>query len=164
LKYNNSRNGFTLVETVILITLVSVLTVFLGGFVLTFSRAWLSIQGRDTAVGSARFGMNRIIAEIRTANTTDGLSTITTSECSFTDIDGQSIDYKQNGTSLMRNTDILLSNLSTPEGLRFTYLDALSSPTATKKNIRAIRVWLYVTAGDQRVTLESSARLRNILQ
>ena len=145
-------------------TLVAVIAVFIGGFVLTFSQAWFSIQGRDTAVGSARFGMNRIIAELRRINTTDGLSSIEAHECSFTDIDGQTIDYKQSGPNLMRGSDVLITNLGTPEGLRFTYLDALSAQTATKKNIRSIRVWLYVTAGDQHTTLESSARIRNILQ
>jgi len=145
-------------------TLVSVITVLLGGFVLTFSRAWFAIQGRDSAVGSARFGMNRMVAEIRQINPTDGLHAFGTSYCPITLVDGQNVEFRQTGTNLMRNADILLTNLSTPEGLRFTYLDALGEQTITFKKVRAIRVWLYITAGGQRVTLESSARIRNILQ
>ncbi|MDD4178472.1 MAG: hypothetical protein PHH14_00260, partial [Candidatus Margulisbacteria bacterium] len=64
--------------------------------------------------------------------------------------------------NLFRNSDLLTTGLASPEGLRFTYLDTTGEATATKQNMRSIRVLLTLTSGTQRTTLESSARIRNL--
>lgn len=119
--------------------------------------AWIFASGRDSAVNKARVAMNRIVAELRQIGS---IEVYATSECRFIDISAQTIDFNRSGNNLLRGGDILATGLASPEGLRFTYLDANGKATSTEINISSIRVWLSLTSGNQRTTLESSARIR----
>jgi prepilin-type N-terminal cleavage/methylation domain-containing protein len=157
-----SKGGFTLIETIIAIILLGIVALGLASFIFTSMEAWVLISGRDAAVSRARVAMNRMIAELRRVRKPQNLLTTTTSECRFIDLDAEQVDFQQSGSDLLRNSDILAAGLDTPTGLRFTYLDATGEVTATQLNMRSIRVWLSLSAGNQRTTLESSARIRNL--
>lgn len=154
--------GFTLIEVVIVISLLMVFSYNIGSFIFTATQSWLQISGREPTVNNTRVALNRMLLELRRIKKPQNITIFTTSECQFLDLDNQTIDYKQTGANLMRNADVMSTGLSTPTGLRFTYLDANSNQTATKQSIRCIRVWLSVLNSGRGITLESSARLRNL--
>jgi len=161
MKANNS-NGFTMIETIIVISLLAVISFGIAGFIMTAMQAWLLISQRDSAVNNSRVAMSRMMYDLRRIKKPQNIITAEATECGFLDIDSQTIDFKQSGTELRRNSDLLATGLASPEGLRFTYLDATGEATATKQNMRSIRVLLTLTSGTQRATLESSARIRNL--
>ncbi|MFA5113057.1 MAG: prepilin-type N-terminal cleavage/methylation domain-containing protein [Candidatus Margulisiibacteriota bacterium] len=162
MKSINDKKGFTLVEAIIVFTLVAILSFGMANFIVTLMRGWVLISSRDAAAGKARAAMNRMLTEIRRTKKPQNITTYTTAELQFLDLSSQTIDYKQTGTNLMRNSDILATNLVTPEGLRFTYLGSTGEVTAVKNNIRTIRIWLSLYGGTERITLESAARIRNL--
>jgi hypothetical protein len=158
------RQGTTLIEAVITIALLAVIFSSISTFIITALRAWVLISGRDSAVGLARGAMNRVTVEIRRINTLSTISTpLASSKLRFQAIgDSTPITFSQEGTNLRRNGDILLTGLATPTGLSFTYLGPTGEVVNSTQNIRSIRVWLSLSAGSQRTTLESSARIRNL--
>ena len=162
----SSIKGYTLIEAVMVITLTAILTFSIGGFILGSLRGWLFISGRETALNSSLIAMQRVTAELRRINSPQSILTADASECSFVDIDGQIVDFKNNVDSvtnlgnLMRNNDILCSGIA-PGGVAFTYLDSFGNPTLLNYKIRSIRLHLRVASGEQTVELESSARIRN---
>ncbi|MEO0094170.1 MAG: prepilin-type N-terminal cleavage/methylation domain-containing protein [candidate division WOR-3 bacterium] len=154
--------GYTLIEAIIVITLIAIIAFGFGSFIVTAMQNWILVSSRDSLVNNARHAMNRLTAELRRIRKPQNILTYTTSEVEFIDIDANTINFKQSGVNLLRNTDVLVTNLATPEGLRFTYLDATGEVTNVKQNIRSIRVWVYLISKDQFTTLESSARIRNL--
>lgn len=152
-----SSNAFTLIETIMASAILAIIALGIGSFIFTSMDAWIFTSGRDSAVNKARVSMNRIVAELRQIGS---IEVYTASECRFIDIGAQRVDFIRSGNNLLRGGDILATGLASPEGLRFTYLDADGQAAATETSIASIRVWLSLTAGNQRTTLESSARIR----
>jgi prepilin-type N-terminal cleavage/methylation domain-containing protein len=155
------KQGFTLIEAVMVMALLAVLSFGIGNFIVSTMNLWVYVAGRQDTVKAAQNAMNRMVAEIKDIKT---LSTKASAEINFTDIDSNQIDFKQTGTTLYRvsgsNNDILATGLGSPEGLRFTYLDTNEAVTAVAANVRSVRITLTMTAGSQRATLESGARIR----
>ena len=143
-------------------TLIAILSFGMGNFIITMMRSWVLISSRDSAANRGRVAMNRMLSELRRLKKPNNIITYTTSEVRFLDISSQDIDFKQTGSNLYRNSDILATNLITPEGLRFTYLGSTGEVVSAKQNICSIRVWLYLSGGTERITFESSARVRNL--
>lgn len=162
MKFNKQKRGVTLIESIMVIGLLTIIAFGIGSFIVTSMRAWLMVSGREAVLTKARVAMDRMVAELRRIRKPQNILVYTTSEVQFLDLSLNDIDFKQNGTNLLRNSDILATGLATPEGLRFTYLDATGEVTSVKQNIRSIRVWLYLSSQDQSITLESSARIRNL--
>ncbi len=162
MSYNRMRKGATLAELVIVFTVLSIVAFGFASYIFNSMQAWVLIASSDAAISNARLSMTRITAELRRIRKPENILVHATSECQFIDIDSQTVDFKQSGTDLLRNADILAANLVTPEGLRFTYLNASGEVTSVKQDMRTIRVWLHLTAGPQRTVLETSARIRSI--
>ncbi|MBI5078655.1 type II secretion system protein [Candidatus Saganbacteria bacterium] len=158
----SNKPGFTLIEAVVVISLLAIVSFGIGGFILTSMQNWMLTSGREAAVNNARNAMNRVTAELRRINKPANILTAASSKCAFVDISTQVITFEQSAANLLRNSDILAAGLGSPEGLRFTYLDANGNVTAVTQDIRSIRVWLFLFSGGQSTTLESSARIRTL--
>jgi hypothetical protein len=156
------KKGASLAELVTVLTLLSIIAFGFSSYIFNSMQAWVLISSSDAAISTARISMSRILAELRRIKKPENILTSTTSECRFIDIDSQQVDFKQSGSDLLRNADILAAGLVTPDGLRFTYLNTSGEATSVKQDMRTIRVWIYLTAGPQRTMLESSARIRSI--
>ena len=59
--------GFTLVELVTVIVLLGILSVSVGGFIKLSSQIYVDVTNRDELIASARFSVERINREIRSA-------------------------------------------------------------------------------------------------
>jgi len=160
--HKKNKRGFTLIEAVMVISIAGLIAFLVGNFVITSIQAWLLVSVRSSAANSARVAMNRMTAEIKSVNRPQSLFIIQPSECQFLDINNDTIDFRQSGSDLMRDNDILATGLTSPEGIRFIYLDVDGLPTDSILDIRSIRIWLSLSLGDQRITLESAARIRNL--
>jgi prepilin-type N-terminal cleavage/methylation domain-containing protein len=159
---HQGKAGFTLIEAVMVLALLAILTFSMANFIVTMMSGWVVISGRDTALGRGRSAMNRILTEIRRVRNPASIVTFTSSDLAFQNTAPATVEFQQSGTNLLYNGTTLVTNLVTPEGLRFTYLGSTNEVTAVKQNIRSIRVWLFFSGSSQQITLESSARLRNL--
>ena len=163
MKPNRDKRGFPLVETILVITILAILAFGLGNFIVTSIDAWLFVAGRDSATGAARAAMDRMVAELIRIKKPQNILTSTASVCAFLDIETNVVTFEQSSSNLLRNGAVLAANLLTPTGLTFTYLDATGEATAVKQDMRSIRVWLAILAGSQLTTIESAARIRNLI-
>ncbi|MDD4179902.1 MAG: type II secretion system protein, partial [Candidatus Margulisbacteria bacterium] len=64
MKVNNSK-GFTMIETIIVISLLAVISFGIAGFIMTAMQAWLLISQRDSAVNNSRVAMSRMMYDLR---------------------------------------------------------------------------------------------------
>ncbi|OGC09962.1 hypothetical protein A3J90_02795 [candidate division WOR-1 bacterium RIFOXYC2_FULL_37_10] len=158
--------GYTLIELVIVIIVMAVLSMTFATFIIKAVDSWIFVKTRDSAFGSARYSMNRMLVDMRRMTSPYGITVMTSTECSFEAFDSTGgvvyIDFKQSGANLYRNNDILAENLLNPGGLSFLYLNENGVSTSEAVGVRSVRVKVSIEKNNQLITLESAARLRNL--
>lgn len=146
-----------------MLALLAILSFSLGNFIVAGINLWVYLSTRQDTTKSAQLAMNRMVSEIKDT-AAGGLTYSVTQEITFTDIDGNTIDFKQTGTNLIRTfngtANTLATNLGSPEGLKLQYLDVNRAATNNDANVTSIRITLTTMAGVQPATLESGARFR----
>jgi len=162
MKSKKLKSGFTLIELTIIIVVLAVIAFVVAAIITQAADAWLFVKARETALSQGRMAVERMVRELRAINRPVNIITATTTECEFINTASATVKFNQSGANLMRNNDILVSGVVSPEGLQFSYYDANLNTTSTKQNMRYITVRLQLIRGDQDITLEDSARIRNL--
>lgn len=156
------KKGFTLIEIIMVVVILAVVSFIFGAFITTAIDSWVFVKTREDALSSARKSIIRMTREMRRIKKPVHIITATTTECQFVDIGEGIVDFKQNGTNLLRNDVVLATGVVDPGGLVFTYLDEDGNPTSVKQDIRSIRIKLNIQREEQDIKLESAVRIRNL--
>jgi prepilin-type N-terminal cleavage/methylation domain-containing protein len=123
LRTPNSK-GFTLIEIVITIVLVSILAGIAAMIILQGVRAYSDEQIRSDVHYQARLAMERMAREMRQVRSCGApdLPGMVNPSASiiFTDINDATIPFSRTGTDLMRGADVLARNIT---ALQFRFLD-----------------------------------------
>lgn len=159
------KRSFTLIELIMVITVVGIIAAVLAPFIATSFDAWIFHNSERDVLFSGRLAMNRMLREIRRIKNLSSITTFSATEFDFLDIDSNRIDFKQSGGILLRNADELTNKLLNPGGLSFTYLKSTDPDVAAvqKQDIRIVRIRLQLVSGDSTLSIQSSLRLRNLL-
>jgi prepilin-type N-terminal cleavage/methylation domain-containing protein len=161
------KKGFTLVETIIVIVIIVLISAIGVASILTAADALSFLTVRTDMDQAADVAMSRMASEIIRLRDDQSIHADTdSSRFRFYDFDDTEIDYALSGTDLMRNTDILASNVSS---INFKYYDdsgtQLTSPTVgigIYTNIRRIVIILTFQRGNYQLTYQSQIRPRNL--
>ncbi len=162
------KKGFTLIELIIVITIIGIIAGVVGYILLGTVDAWTFKANRNDLLWDGRLAVNRMVREIREIKDLTSVTTASSSQLRFTNINNNSITYSLSGAGLNRTKDgtanILAQNVSS---LSFTYYDSggasiatpAVSPSAT--NIKRVRVNLTLTNGGQNFYAQSDSVPRN---
>lgn len=154
------RKGFTLIEMITVITLIGIVSAVITFYLWEAIDVWTFLGGQKRMVVSSQTAMYKMVREFKRVDYNDNISHFTSKEVTFLDIDGDTISFSQEGTSLYRNSDVLLDDLDSSNGLVLTYLDEDGTPTPTGEEISVIRINLTVVRGENRFVIESASRIR----
>lgn len=158
------KNGFTLIEMVLVITVVGVLA---GAAAVAFDPvldSWVLGQSRGQMSDTLGVALNRMAQEISQLRDAQSLTIASDSDIQFTDVNNNVIRYRLNGSQLLRNADVMARNV---QSLTFSYWDVnnavLAAPTLSPAATNLWRLSIRVSGamGGQTVTLESQVRPRN---
>ena len=158
--YTEDIKGFTLMEVLVMIVVMSILFGIGAKMISTTMHSWNMITQRKQMLFEGRMGMNRMVREIRLADPSK-ITTFNPSDFNFTDIHNETIRFRLDGTTLKRNTDDLVEDLQSGSGLQLTYLDPNGDSAASAAQIRRIRIRLNLQKAGQTLAYESEARIRN---
>ena len=162
------KNGFTLIELVVVISVVGIISTIVGSMLLGTIKAWTFKFNRNDILWDSRLAIDRMTREIRTIRNTTSVTTASSSQFRFIDAGNNDITYSMSSTNLNRTengaANLLAENVSS---LVFTYYDTNGntiavptvSPAAT--NIRRVRINLTLTKNGENVYLRSEASTRN---
>ena len=156
------HNGFTLVETVLVIALLGVLAFALGPALGESFKSYDLIQSRRIVLMEARSAFERMVREIRLIESaSDVLDVSSSTHFQFEYPNNTTILYTLNGTNLLRNGEILASPVNS---ISFNYYDSAGNITSTAANVRRINIQASFDApgGKSGITLQSSIFLRNL--
>lgn len=156
------NKGFTLVELVIVITIIGISASILGFMLLGTVKAWTFKLNRNDILWDGRLSLDRMTREIRTIKDTASITTAASSQFRFIDAGNKDITYSLSSTNLNRTenaaTNLLAENVSS---LAFTYYDTAGVVTGVLANIRRVRINLTLTKNGQNVYLQSDASTKN---
>ena len=167
-----NKNGFSLIEMMVALGILSLIIIGLVTFFSGGTRAWVTGQYQLEAQRNARLAMDRMVKEIREGkNIINGTETSITVRVPHFDINGDidsyySVTYALNGTTIQRNTNPLIDNVLkiTGEDI-FEYYDSsnteITPPDAT---VSKIHVNLKVDVDKDHspdINLNTDVRLRN---
>ncbi len=152
--------AFTLIEFVLVIAILGVTSVLLGPAVTSIVRGYDTVASRRFTLSESRAGMDRMVREIRLIPGSAQISTIASTNFQFQYPIGTSIAYSMNGSNLLRNSDVLISNVS---ALAFTYYDEGANITANMNNVRSVEIQFTVNSSGSNgsYTLRTRVFLRN---
>lgn len=153
------QRGFTLIELIVVIALIGMIMVGITSIYTQMLYSMLQGQNAIDALWQGRLGMERMIKEIRITRSAADISTFTSGEYNFTDINGNNIDYKLSGNNLVRNNTILADGIS---ALSFSYYDKNGDSTSTAASIAYIKITLNVTRKNANYALTSGVYLRDL--
>lgn len=168
MKYKN-KNGFTLIEFIMVIALSGLIFLALAQSAVITIRSWDIVLSGNLLIGQAEVAFSRMAREIRQIQNETSLLTAQASSISFTNADGVQITYDIQGNQLRRffnsATNVAIDDVT---ALTFQYLDEdgniianpVTSPSAT--NVRMVRMTISITPSSQSMTVETLVKLRNI--
>jgi prepilin-type N-terminal cleavage/methylation domain-containing protein len=167
-KYIKNHRGFSLIELMVVVTILSLMVIGLVTFFSGGARSWISGQYQLKAQREARMAMDRMVKEIR-----EGKNVVTGSYENGVIIEfpaalgGGNVTFELiNGEVLRNNANILIDNVP-GGGLTFLYFDdegaVVDETTASK-----IRIYLEVdvdgdmiSGGNPDIVIETEVNLRN---
>jgi prepilin-type N-terminal cleavage/methylation domain-containing protein len=162
------RKGFSLIEFIIVITVLAVITSLAISLLVAIADAWVLHRQRRQMTEAGQIAIDRMAREIRRVRDRNSFTTAAASSLRFTDIDSTDITFDLSGTTLRRTLggvtiNPLADNVS---ALTFTYYDSagatLSAPVATPSNIRRIQVDITFTYSGSNFYLRSQVAPRRI--
>jgi type II secretory pathway pseudopilin PulG len=162
-KCRRSSAGFTLIEAILSIVVISAVSMALGRIMITGMNSYNLIDDRRDALQQARLAVNFISSELETiANPSTDISAISANSITFIDDGGATVTYTYSGGTLMRDADVLASNVVSPTG--FAYYTALGVTTTNPLLVYRIHLDVSVQSSNPShgvVTIVSNVFLRN---
>lgn len=164
-----TSKGFTLIELVIVITIIGIIAGVAGFVLLGAVDAWTFKFNRADLLSDGRLAMNRMVREIREVKNVGNVSKARSSEFRFINTRDVDIKYKLDRGDLLNRTEDGTKNLLAEyvSDLTFTYFDSDgatidrpdTSPDAT--DMRRVRINLTLTNNSENVYLQSESVPRN---
>jgi prepilin-type N-terminal cleavage/methylation domain-containing protein len=170
---NPQSNGFTLIEIVITIVLITILSGLAAVIILQGVRAYSDEKNRSDVHYQARIAMERMAREIRLirSQTVGDIPTMGATDLVFCDVTGRAIEFQLSGTALNRRESATCSppawggwNALSTSGvnpLTFTYLDSAGAGGATAVNLWFVEINLTDTQGSESLQMRTRVHPRN---
>jgi len=163
------RKGFTLIELIIVITIIGIIAGVVGFILFGAVDAWTFKFNRADLLADGRLAVNRMVREIREIKDDDSVTTASSSEFRFTNAGNVDITYNLSSTVLNRTADSVTNVLAEDvSSLTFTYYDSCASgatsitPTVgANTNIRRVLIGLTLTKNGENVYVRSQSVPRN---
>lgn len=162
---NKFTAGFTIVETLIALAVVSIL---LAAVAVAFNASIINYRENNDifkTVNSARQALSRITTQLRTADAVNPNSP--NNECTLITSDGDDITYRYNSS----DKKLYLVTNDNPSDHDYVLCDNITSMTFTKDivvegsqtKVRSVQISITVTAGDIQRTVSAAAVIRRNL-
>ena len=153
------QRGFTLIELVIVIAIIAIISVVTTKMLVQGLTGMLTAQNVVDANWQGQLAIERMSRDIRMIRSSGDITTNTSNDLAFTDINGNSVEYKLTGTDLMRNTQILANGVNT---LTFIYKDKNGNTIGGTADGMYINMMLTITQKNANYTLGTAVYLRDL--
>lgn len=158
-KSGKKSAGFSLIELVITIVLLSFISVVVGQILLESFMLFTTAERVSEADMQTLLALERIVNDVHTIRSAGDISTIAASQLAFTDKNGTVVSYQLSGSTILRNSNVLAGGIQT---LNFSYLDGNGSATGIASAVRYIIISITATKSGISSTMSTTAGVRMI--
>lgn len=139
--------GFTLIELIIVVMITGIIAAGSSRLLLQGFRGYFTGRNIVNASEQGSVALERMTREMRGVASPGSISVATTSQFTFTDINGNTISYYVSGTQLMRSFNAVAYPLADNiGGLTLTYYNSAGTSITTPiSNIRYIAITLNIS-------------------
>lgn len=152
-------SGFTLLELVIVIMIVSIVGIFASRLMNTGFSAYLAGKQSIDTDWQGKIALEWMTRDLRAIRSSSAITTATATQLVFVDTDNTTIDYQLSGTNLLRNSQIVADGIGS---LAFTYYTSAGVATTTASAIRYINIQLNITKNNANYNLVTAVNPRNV--
>jgi prepilin-type N-terminal cleavage/methylation domain-containing protein len=163
-KYTKNHRGFSLIELMIVLTILSLMVLGLVTFFSGGTRSWISGQSQLKAQREARIVMDSMVKEIREGKKVDAGYENGVTVSYPTALGKSPVTFELiNGKILRNNVNILIDNIP-GGGLTFSYFNDIGELANPRTTASKLRINLKVDVdGDTKpdIVIETEVNLRN---
>jgi prepilin-type N-terminal cleavage/methylation domain-containing protein len=159
--YKKTMSGFTLIEFVIVMIIISIIAATSSRLILEGSEAYYNAQNILVGYWQGEMAMQRFARDVGTIRSKNDISTATSTNLVFTDINGNSVNYALSGTSITINGNTLADGIDVTNS-SFAYFDNTLTTTSTLTSIRYIKIQLKITKNNTSYTTINTLYPRNL--
>lgn len=159
--FNKFRKGkgVTLIEIVMVISIIGIISALLAPVILVGMDSWSYIKNRSELINNGRLAMNRMVREIREAKEINNWED---DRIEFIDINGNTIEFSQEGTLLLRNGDTLAVNLEENNGLSLNYWNSGGNTAVSADEIVRVEIILSLENRAGEFDVKNQVFIRNL--
>lgn len=156
------KNGFTLVELIIVITIMAVLSVIALPMLHAGFNSYFTQRDLNDADWQGRLALSRMTRDLQNIPNTGDITTASSTQLTFVDNTNTTVTYTipVTSTNLQRNGLNLAQGVS---ALTFGYFDKNGAIAASTSAIRYIAVTLNITRNNTNITMQTVIYLRNLV-
>lgn len=156
---NSRLAGFTLIELIMVITIMGVVSVVMGRLLTESFKTFITAQNISEVDWQGLLATNNFTNDVHSIRSANDISAITASSFSFIDTSGATNTYQLSGSNLLLNSATLATGAS---NLAFAYYDKNYLVTATAANVRYITFSIKLTQNNLSQTYTTMAGTRGM--
>jgi prepilin-type N-terminal cleavage/methylation domain-containing protein len=157
-----SEKGFTLIELIIVMSLISIIAAFVSMFFVYDVDMYTKLTNNAEGLQTSRIAMQRISTELRQIMSADSIQLASATEIRFIDSNDSLIYYNFSGDKIYRNNTAMLNSVSE---FQLSYFNAsdnqLSVPVADPTEIMTIDLAFKTTLDAQEIDYNTTILPRN---
>ena len=156
------KQGFTLLELVVVIVLVGILSLFTGTIILYEIDQYRFLARSQRDLQNSRMMVRVMTRDLRQITSADSILHADTDSLRFYNVDGEIVAYRFSNSRLVRNGDLMMNAVSEFE---FGFFDAdgsaISSPVSEPEDIYSISFAVTTTSNGRPLTFSTRVQPRN---
>jgi prepilin-type N-terminal cleavage/methylation domain-containing protein len=156
LKSIKHKAGFTLIEMIMVISLIGIVSNVVALMIYQGARSTLLQYELTHMQGESRIAIERLCREIRSIRLSSDLLVAQSSQIQFIDNQGQTITYSLSGDMVMRNTQPLVEHCTS---FVLAYFDQQGQATTVLSDIRFIQIQLTLEENNHVLPLRTMVNL-----
>lgn len=158
--------GFSLVELIIVVVILSILSIGFGRFMAKSVEGWTWTEDQADNSATARLALDRVAREVSAMpQPATSVSTMTATTLSFTGSDGSARSFSWSGTPGAPLTFSLAGTghplVEAADSVAFSYLDSAGNSTAAAATLWRVVVTVVTGNGAHRTTYRTGIHVRN---
>jgi prepilin-type N-terminal cleavage/methylation domain-containing protein len=156
---NTVQRGFTLIELVIVILVTGIIAAGASNLLYKGFLAYIEGKNISNVQYQSQLALMRMGIDLRNIRSSSDITTATSSQLTFVDINGSTVSYSLSGGQLLRNSVALAPSVTS---LSFTYYTSAGAATSTLTSIRYIVVTAVFASGNVSYGYSTTIYLWNI--
>lgn len=153
------QRGFSLIELVLVMVIIGLISVVVGRILLQSGRSFVISHNASQVDWQGYAALSRLTDDVHTIRSKNDISTISTTNFSFTNASGSTVQYVLSGNTLLRNSQVIASGVS---ALTFSYLSSTGVATATASSVRYVGISMTLASGSVSTTFSTLVGTRGL--